>query len=305
MRRLALSAAVLFAVAPVAAFGQGSSASKSKADPQSKSQSKEMPGDPMAGWTPPKITREAQGKKELHAMFKKMEDAGRKGDLEAAAALIDFPVMMITDSKSGEAMGDPWSREQWEQVMKPFYEKPMADMKVTHSPTIFFLSDNLASVDDKWTMTTAGKKMTGRSSSIAIRKGGEWKVKAMVEGGWGDMPMPEGTTTGTSGSGMSGSTGSTGSTDTGSTGTMGGTESGTTGGTGTTGDTGTTGSGTGTTGSTGSTGTTGDTGTSGSTGTGTSGSTGTGTSGSTGTGTTGGSGTEGTTGSTPQPGGTK
>jgi hypothetical protein len=294
MRRLALSVAVLFAVAPVAAFGQGSSASKSKADPQAKSQSKEMQGDPMAGWTPPKVTREAQGKKELLALFKKMEDAGKKGDLQAAAALIDFPVMMITDSKSGEAMGEAWSQEQWEQVMRPFYEKPMADMKVTHSPTIFFLSDSLASVDDKWSMTAGGKKMAGRNSSIAIRKGGEWKLKAMVEGGWGDMPMPEGSaTTGTSGSGMSGSTGSTGSTDpgTGSSGTMGGS----TGSTDTGSTSGTTG-GTGTTGTTGGTGTTGDTGTTGS---------GTGTTGSTETGTTGGSGTEGTTGSTPQPGGTK
>ncbi|HYG67537.1 MAG TPA: nuclear transport factor 2 family protein, partial [Anaeromyxobacteraceae bacterium] len=218
MRAVALTVTAVLALVPVAAFAQGSSGSsqsKSKSQGQAQSssqpQAKDMQSDPMAGWTPPKITREAQGRKEILAMFQRMEDAGRKGDVEAAAALVDFPVMMITDDKTGEAMGQPWSREQWMQVMGPFYEKPMKDMKVTHKPTIFFLSDSLASVDDQWTMTHGKQKMSGRSSSILIRTGGEWKLKSMVEGGWGDMPMPEGTTTGT-GTGTSGSMGSTGST---------------------------------------------------------------------------------------------
>jgi hypothetical protein len=75
--------------------------------------------------------------------------------------------------------------------MAPFYEHPMKDMRVTHNPKVFLVTEALASVDDDWTMTTGKKKTTGRSSNLLIRKGGEWKVKAMVEGGWGDMPMPE------------------------------------------------------------------------------------------------------------------
>jgi Domain of unknown function (DUF4440) len=144
--------------------------------------------DPMAGWAPPKVKAEAKDKKEIQDLFLKMEAAGKKGDLDGAAAVIDFPVLMVTDDKKGEAAGETWTRAQWEQVMKPFYAKPMeATMK--HEPAIFLVTDSLATANVKWTMKERGKTMTGRNALILIRKGGEWKVKAMMEGGWGDMPM--------------------------------------------------------------------------------------------------------------------
>jgi len=145
--------------------------------------------DPMAGWAPPKVKAEARDKKEIQAVFQKMEAAGKKGDLEAGAAVIDFPVLMVTDDKQGEAAGETWTREQWEQVMKPFYAKPM-EGTMKHKPSIFLVTDSLATANVEWTMKQGGKTMAGRNALILIRKGGEWKVKAMMEGGWGDMPMP-------------------------------------------------------------------------------------------------------------------
>ncbi len=144
--------------------------------------------DPMAGWAPPKVKAEGKGKKEIQAVFLKMEAAGKKGDLEAAAAVIDFPVLMVTDDKQGEAAGESWTKEQWVQVMKPFYAKPM-EGTIKHKPSIFLVSDSLATANVEWTMKEGGKTMTGRNALILIRKGGEWKVKAMMEGGWGDMPV--------------------------------------------------------------------------------------------------------------------
>jgi uncharacterized protein (TIGR02246 family) len=156
--------------------------------------------DPMANWTPPKVKSEAKDKQEIQALLRAMESAATTGDLDAAAALVDFPVTMITDDSKGEASGDAWSREQWTQVMKPFYEKPMKDAKTTHKPTIFLLTDSLASVDDVWTMRQGGKTMTSRTSMLVIRKEGKWRVKAMAEGGWGDMgAAPEGAAGGASG----------------------------------------------------------------------------------------------------------
>jgi hypothetical protein len=61
--------------------------------------------------------------------------------------------------------------------------------------TIVLITDSLALVGAGWTMTMGPKKLTGTSGLLLVRKGGEWKAKAMVEGGWGDMPMP-GTTPG-------------------------------------------------------------------------------------------------------------
>ena len=134
-----------------------------------------------------KVTKGAQDKKEIAALFRAMDEAGKKGDLEAAAALVDFPVLMVTDDSKGQAMGEAWTREQWVEVMKPFYEKPMKDMKVTHKPTVFLLSDSIASVNDVVTMTHGKKTMTARDSMILVRRDGKWKLKTMAESGWGDM----------------------------------------------------------------------------------------------------------------------
>jgi hypothetical protein len=148
-------------------------------------------GDPMAGWAPRKVAREAQDKKEIEALLKAMDDAGKKGDLDAAVALVDFPVLMVTDDSKGQARGETWTKEQWVKVMQPFF-KPNPDMKMTHHHTIFLVTDSLATVDDQGTMTMGPKKIASRSSTLLIRKDGKWRVKSMIEGGWGDaMSAPQ------------------------------------------------------------------------------------------------------------------
>jgi hypothetical protein len=144
--------------------------------------------DAMAGWKPPVVKGEKRDRQEITAFFDRMEKAGTKGDLAAGAALVDFPVLMVTDDSKGEAKAQTWSREQWENVMRPFYAKPMPAGAMRHKPTITLVTDSLAVVTDAWTMDMGGKKVSGRSGSILVRKGGEWKAKAMVEGGWGDAP---------------------------------------------------------------------------------------------------------------------
>jgi hypothetical protein len=142
--------------------------------------------DPMAGWSPRKVSREAQDKKEITALLAAMDDAGKKGDLQAAVALVDFPVLMVTDDSKGEASSEPWTKEQWVKVMEPFF-KPNPDMKMTHRHAIFLVTDSLATVQDQATMTMGPKKVASRSATLLVRKGGQWRVKSMIEGGWGDM----------------------------------------------------------------------------------------------------------------------
>ncbi len=57
-------------------------------------------------------------------------------------------------------------------------------------PGLYALTDSLALVGSGWTMKMGTKKVSGTSGLVLVRKGGEWKVKSMIEGGWGDMPMP-------------------------------------------------------------------------------------------------------------------
>lgn len=146
------------------------------------------PDDPMAGWKPPVIKRQAEDRKEIAALLKTMQEAGKKGDLDAAVALVDFPVLMVTDDSKGEASAEEWTKEQWVKVMAPFYKKPMPG-QTRDKPTIFLITDSLASVDNEWSHTMGKQTMKGRSSMLLVRKGGKWLVRAMVEGGWGDVPM--------------------------------------------------------------------------------------------------------------------
>jgi uncharacterized protein (TIGR02246 family) len=158
--------------------------------------------NPMEGWKPPKVTSEAKDKQEIQALLRSMEAAGKKGDLEAAAALVDFPVMMMTDDSKGQGKAEAWDRDRWTEVMRPFYAKPMEDVKVKHKPTIFLLSDSLASVQDTATMTMGegAKPVTVRNSMLLVRTDGKWRVKAMAEGGWGDvMKASQGTASGEQG----------------------------------------------------------------------------------------------------------
>lgn len=147
--------------------------------------------DPMAGWVPPVVKNEKKDRQEIEALLKSMDAASTKGDIEAAAALIDFPVLMVTDNAKGEGGGEAWVREQWLQVMRPFYAKPMPPGSQTQGKrTIVLITDSLALVGAGWTMKMGPKKVSGTSGLLLVRKGGEWKAKAMVEGGWGDIPMP-------------------------------------------------------------------------------------------------------------------
>jgi uncharacterized protein (TIGR02246 family) len=145
--------------------------------------------DPMAGWTPKKVMKEAQDRKEIAALIHAMDEAGRKGDLAAAAALVDFPVLMITDNRKGQGSAVEWSREQWTQTMEPFYKQPMTG-KVAHKPIVFLASDSLATLNDTVTMTLGKRVMTSRNTTLLVRKDGKWLVKTMMEGGWGDMGEP-------------------------------------------------------------------------------------------------------------------
>src|SRR5437868_2512071 len=68
-----------------------------------------------------KVQHEAEGKKAIDAAIKANMAAMEKGDVEAAADLVDFPVLMTSDSPTtGDAGSMELSREKWVALMKPF-----------------------------------------------------------------------------------------------------------------------------------------------------------------------------------------
>ncbi len=135
-----------------------------------------------------KPTNEQQTKKEIQAFFKQMEEIEKKRDFEAMIAMHDFPVYMATDDLKGVPEGKEYSREEYTAMMKPFYETMPKDLKVTHKPTISVLSDSLVSVIDDFTMTQGKQKITGRNTSLLVKRDGQWKWKTLIEAGYGGMP---------------------------------------------------------------------------------------------------------------------
>ena len=137
---------------------------------------------------------EKADKSELDKFFKSWEGAWMTGDLDGLTAMVDYPVLMLTDDSKGTFVKSEMTQDQWVATMKPMiakmqekkaeHEKMMK--KASHKTTCFMLSDDLASCEGEMTMSGGKMKGTIRSQTLLTRAGGAWKVKSMVEAGWGD-----------------------------------------------------------------------------------------------------------------------
>ncbi len=149
----------------------------------------------MAGWTPRKVTHE--DKKGIEAMLIKVDSAWKKADLATTAAACDFPVYMVTDDAKGNVSTETWTKEKYMATMSQTMKDMPKDVKVKHNRKYDFLTDDMAMVYDNMTMTMGNQTMNIRSGGLVIKKDGEWKMKSMMEGGWGPLqtglvPEPKG-----------------------------------------------------------------------------------------------------------------
>lgn len=137
------------------------------------------------GWAPRVPLREEEDRVEIRALLAALERADERGDATAAAALMDFPVLMASDDRRGERVAETWGRERWLDAMAPLYT-PIPGVAVAHHPTVFLVSDSLALAVDDEVITLGGRQLPGRAALLLVRTGGAWRIKAMVEGGWGE-----------------------------------------------------------------------------------------------------------------------
>ncbi len=175
MKKLAL-ACCLFAVS---AFAEGPAAKPADA----------KPADAAAGWKPRHVSAKPD-KKGVEAMYKAMEDAMKAQNLEACAALIDFPVMMMTDTVAGVPSTVMWDKATWVATMTKSMADMPKDMKLGKKTKITFMTDSLAFVEEDNDMTMGKAKDKWISGALVELKDGKWMAKGMIEGGWGDL-MPK------------------------------------------------------------------------------------------------------------------
>lgn len=162
-----------------------------KQEPATGGAGMQMDMSKMGPWTR-KPTDEGKTKKEIQAFLKEEDALMKKRDFEGMLSRIDFPIFMTTDDSKGMPKAETVDRQKYSEMMRPMFEQMPADHQVTHKPAITVLSDSLAVVHDDFTMTTGGKKYSGKSSCLLVKREGQWRWKSMVEAGWGDMHMATG-----------------------------------------------------------------------------------------------------------------
>jgi hypothetical protein len=76
--------------------------------------------------------------------------------------------------------------------MKPFMDPAqMKGMSWSSKEACFLMSDDLASCEENISIQAPKMKGKYNAHTILVRVDGKWKVKEMMEAGWGDMPAPK------------------------------------------------------------------------------------------------------------------
>jgi ketosteroid isomerase-like protein len=131
-----------------------------------------------------------QDKKGVDELYKAFEDAMKKGDVNAAADLVEFPVVMLTDDSKGAVKVSNATRDQWVAMFGPMITNTPKDMKMSNKHAATFLSDTLAVSIEQNSMSMGKVKGKWASMSVLTLVDGKWKFKQMAEAGWGDMAPP-------------------------------------------------------------------------------------------------------------------
>lgn len=141
-------------------------------------------------WKPRHVTK--KDTKGLDALYKQVDEAYKKGDMDTVASMHDFPVFMLTDNSAGvPSAGDLWSKDQWLSTMKAANENMPKDIKMSRKQKYTFITDSLVFVEETQTATVGkGKPDSWTSGAVLVLKDGKWMFKSGIEGGWGDMMPP-------------------------------------------------------------------------------------------------------------------
>lgn len=128
----------------------------------------------------------------LEALYKRRDDAHKLRNWEMLRDTIDFPVWMVSDTSEHEAvtwLGDESKLlEVQGNIMRAVPRTP-----VEHQRRFIFLTSGLAlNLESNWVMVGA-ERLEFKAAHVLVKRGGQWKVKSVVEGGWGNLAQRFGT----------------------------------------------------------------------------------------------------------------
>lgn len=138
---------------------------------------------PRSAWAPSKITR--RDTRGLDALAREMEHAWQERHLDDAAAVMDFPIVMVTDDGKGLTTSESWTRERWLRVTGDFINAldPAAKL-TTRQRTYHFVTDRLATIQEERRWASASRTIRWRTVYVCVLKESGWRVTSIIEGGW-------------------------------------------------------------------------------------------------------------------------
>lgn len=107
---------------------------------------------------------------------------------ERMAALAAFPLNVLTDDSTGTPWHGQWDREEYVRTMRQVMGgQTDGEVGFESVRTPFFLSDTLAVVFSRSTMTVDGHSHQLDYADVLVREKDGWRFQTMIQPGWGDM----------------------------------------------------------------------------------------------------------------------
>jgi hypothetical protein len=123
--------------------------------------------------------------KNVDALYKAFAAAHKAGDVNAAAALVDFPMIWQTDDATGAHKVEMLDKDTWIKEMTSWFTTLPKETKLSMKRKIAWHSADFATVTEDNVMVMGKTKGKWASSATIIKKDGKWLFKAMSEAGWG------------------------------------------------------------------------------------------------------------------------
>lgn len=120
----------------------------------------------------------------ISALLSAAEVYTRKGDADAIADLMDFPVQIVSDRGDGTTTSMAWTKEQWLREMRPKLVALPKGIRWQRAAKVTFVSDVLAVVDETHSLVVGRKRQSWKSAAFVVNSGGKWLFKSMMEGLW-------------------------------------------------------------------------------------------------------------------------
>jgi hypothetical protein len=123
----------------------------------------------------------------LDAFFRERNEAISQGKWEVLRAQEDYPLLVVTNTTTGEPVCDIWDERRNGEVMgqvAPYF--PRTEL-IHEDRQYLFLTNDLVISYETNSYVLDGRRVSWKAANLLVKRDGKWKNKAILEGGFGDF----------------------------------------------------------------------------------------------------------------------